>query len=865
LWPRFRYYALVAFLIICLLGGGASRPEVLSLLYLRPLGILILAALLLSPGPWEFRRYRALFILLGLFAATMAVQLIPLPPGLWLALPGHGQFAEAADAAGFAQPWRPISLSPDMTLNSILALLPCLVVLVGFAGIENDRRRDLLLILVGFVCVDAGWGILQFVGGPESATYLYRITNNDTPVGLFSNRNHHAVLMALGFPLLALWASKSTHNIQRDRVRFWVAVAIGLSLMPMILATGSRAGLILGALSLAISFWLARPSFAFAPGRWRPAAIVAGLLLPVAIVGATIFAHRAVSLDRLQGMGALGEEQRVAALPVLMTMLKTFGPQGIGYGAFDPAFRVYEPDSALQPFYLNHAHDDLIELVLTGGWVALLVLGLFLFWYGRRVLGALRGGRGAWRAKGHARLGAVMVALIFGASLVDYPLRTPLFAAIFTIACAWLAGDAGLGQGPDAAAKPPAGEGSGRRRRLVARAAIVVPLIVGLGWVAMGVTASAALGGLQPSLTMGWWPFDAGANAAAAAAVLEEQHGRSGASLAEPLAWASLRREPVNTGAVRSLALAAALRGDEARAVRLMAYSELLSRRDLPTELWFIESRVQANDIRGALVHYDHALRTTPESRELLFPILIQAADSPGVLVPLAQVVARRPSWWRDFVTRFVSEGRSPAALEAIVEAVRLDPEDVIEHGLQVTAIGRLIELGGYAQAARIYERTRRSRTAGLVHNGDFEAENAYAPIDWALTDTVDLAGIVQAGSAGGNGHILLLVAQNGASGVVARQLVMLRPGRYRFSAIAGDVAATGTDQPEISLSCAGTNEPIFRLRAAASPPAGRNLSQDFAVGNSACPAQWLTIGREGTSEQQGPNPWIDRVAIMPL
>ena len=866
-WPRFRYFSLLAFLAVCLLGGGAARADVLSLLYLRPAAILCLAGLLLSPGAWEFRRYRVLFILLGLLAATMVVQLIPLPPDLWLSLPGHAQFAEAAAAGGFDQPWRPISLAPDLTLNSLLALLPCLVILVGFAGIQEDQRRSLLLVLIAFVCLDAVWSIFQAAGGPDSATYLYRITNNDSPVGFFSNRNHHALLMALGFPMLALWASKPTHDSQRYRVRLMVALAIGLFLIPMILVTGSRAGLVLGAISLGISFLLAPNPIAHIPDRWRPIARIAGILVPIILVGITIFANRALSLDRLTGVGGAAQEQRVAALPALMEMLRTLGPQGVGYGAFDPAFRIYEPDRALQAFYFNHAHNDLIELVLTGGWVALLVLVLFLFWFGRRAFLSLRGGRKALRTMGHARLGAIMVALVLGASLTDYPLRTPVVAVVFTIACAWLALDPRAAEKDGAVAEPaPGGAAVGRRPRWAARIAIALPLVIALGWIAMGVTASATIGRLRPSLTLGWWPFDSGVNAAAASGVIQDREaGAAERATAETQAKASLRREPVNTDATRTLALLAAMGGDQARAQRLMVYSEYLSRRDLTTELWFIENRVQANDIRGALVHYDRALRTGPQSGTLLFPVLIQASDNRDILVPLTEVIARRPPWWRDFVTRLIAEGRSPAAIETIVTAARLNSSDVIEHGLQIGTIGRLIELGSFDRALRLYDRSGPERSGALVHNGDFERENRLPPIDWTLADSGNLAGILQTDPSGRGGRTLLLVAQNGTSGEVARQLVMLRPGHYRLSASAGDVSEASDSQPQIILTCAGAGAPVFQLRLPPSPSGGRNVSSDFTVGNTGCPAQWLTVNANSPSDVESTNPWIDRVAITKL
>ena len=46
---------------------------------------------------------------------------LPLPPGLWLALPGRNELAGAATATGQPQPWRPLSLSPGASEPSRMA------------------------------------------------------------------------------------------------------------------------------------------------------------------------------------------------------------------------------------------------------------------------------------------------------------------------------------------------------------------------------------------------------------------------------------------------------------------------------------------------------------------------------------------------------------------------------------------------------------------------------------------------------------------------------------------------------------------------------------------------------------------------
>ena len=858
-WEKIRFFVLLVFLLLCLLGGGASRGDVLSLLYLRPAAVLCLLVLLLSPGEWEFRRFRILFLLLGLFAATMAIQLIPLPPGLWASLPGFSRYTEAAAAAGLAEAWHPISLAPDLTLNSLLALLPCLVVLVGFAGIREDQRRTLLPVLVGFVAANALLSVAQFAGGPDSPAYLYDITNSEAPVGFFSNRNHNAALLAMALPMLAVWIATPTPSRQYQRARTWVALAFGLFLLALILATGSRAGMVAGAFGLLAAFWLA-PSFTAGWDRhWRIAFRVATIVIPILLVALTIYADRATSIFRMTDTDQFSGELRIEALPVLTDMLRTFSPQGIGYGAFDPVFRGFEPDSLLSLQYFNHAHNDLIELALTGGVTALLVLLLFVIWWGLRMFRTVSGDRRRTSDR-LTRLGGLIILILLGASLVDYPLRTPLLAVIFTMACCWLTAPrvaAAVSDRPEEESPRVRGPGI-RRAGMVARIVIGVAAAGALGWLAIGVTAAAIHGRARPN-QVAWWPLDANAHANRAARVLESGARIPPAALAAATAdaRAALQREPVNAVAARTLGLLAARQGNEAQANRLMRYSEMLSRRDLWTQLWMIESNVQRNDIGEALRHYDRALRTSDSAKELLFPILIDAAASPAVTPQLGRLLAARPAWWQAFVTRLVTEGRSAMAIESIAVATRLDPAIADERSLLAAAVNRLTQLGDYQRALDLYRRAGGTGNA-LVRNGDFEAENRFAPLDWVLGDANGAGGMMQPGLPGGRG-LLMVVEAGSPGGTVARQLLVLPAGAYRFSALAGRVS--GEDRPRITLSCVRTNAVLFDLRLPAGASAGQAVGQDFTVGG-ACPAQWLIIAAPLPTGDDGP--WIDRISVVP-
>lgn len=438
---RIAFVILVAFLIVCAVGGGASRADVMSLLYLRPIAILCLVALLLVPGEWRLRRFRAPLIMLGALALVIAVQLVPVPSALWLSLPGRERFAEAAAAAGMAQPWRPISLTPDETWNSLLALLPALVVLIGMARLDDQRRRNLLPWIIGLVGLSALLALVQLAMGRGSVAYLYRVTHDAAAVGLFANRNHQAALLAMAFPMLRLWTLLPSPSPHLKFVRDCAAAAFALFLVPLLLVTGSRAGLALGVVGIVLTLVLLRGKGELRlPARWKrwdKAIKLLPWLTLLAVAAAALLLGRAEAVQRLFALTSV-EEQRFSYTPLTLRIAWDFFPFGSGFGSFDPVFRIYEPADQLRPNYFNRAHNDLIELGLTGGLWALLVLAAFLLWAARLGLAACRPLPTRSEPLLFARAGGIMILIPLLASLVDYPLRTPLMSALFALACCWL-------------------------------------------------------------------------------------------------------------------------------------------------------------------------------------------------------------------------------------------------------------------------------------------------------------------------------------------------------------------------------------------------------------------------------------------
>lgn len=421
------------FLLACLLGGGSNRTDAYSLLYLRPVTIICLVAMLMVPTRWDFRPVRAPLLLLGALAALTLIQLVPLPPSVWLQLPARAHFAGAAIGLDGHQPWRPISLTPDLTLNSFLALFVPLAVLVGFAGIRSDQRALFIQLAICAAVASAVLGVAQFASGGLN---LYARNSGDVPSGLFSNRNHQAAFLDCGLILIATWVRLPAHGL-RPAFRLGIGGSAALLLLVVVIATGSRSGTLLALLACAYAaVTLAVGPARSATKRWRrllPQVTIVAVVLGLA--GIMMFAGRAVSFDRFTGFDP-DAEQRIRALPTLFTMWRDFMPVGSGFGSFDPAFRMFEPDAMLHPAYFNHAHNDWLELGLSGGLPALVLLATFVVWAILRLVESFRA-----EPTGSAlcaRAGGLILLILGAASITDYPIRTPLLSAFLALGCALL-------------------------------------------------------------------------------------------------------------------------------------------------------------------------------------------------------------------------------------------------------------------------------------------------------------------------------------------------------------------------------------------------------------------------------------------
>ncbi|ALH82297.1 O-antigen ligase family protein [Sphingopyxis macrogoltabida] len=448
----------IFFLVFVFILGGASRSDVASLPVLRA-GCLLFAfwtALELQPEDW--RRIRMPLLLLVALTIWMAVQLIPLPPELWHSLRGRDTIVTIDRLLDQSDVWRPISLTPSQTANSLLAMSVPISALLVIAATDRDDYAELLLAFVAIACLSVVLGIVQIFSGSSSVAYLYRITSADAMVGLFANRNHHAVFIACCVPIVATLIRDEMMRKRRRGLHQNGLLIVGFVLVAMTALIGSRAGLGAGILAFMVSYivvlsaWRLRPDHA---GRSQVArrperrflTYVPPVLMAILLGLALWLSSRTTGFSRLVD-GDIASDLRVTAWPTVEAMIAKYWVFGSGFGSFPDVYEMFEPDKLLQPSYFNHAHNDWAEVVMTGGVPFALILLGAIIWIGRSV--AATGTRNLIKGyRGDVRLCALMVILFLAiASIFDYPLRVPsiqVMAVFFVVllCCPKKAGIAG--------------------------------------------------------------------------------------------------------------------------------------------------------------------------------------------------------------------------------------------------------------------------------------------------------------------------------------------------------------------------------------------------------------------------------------
>lgn len=425
-------FVAVAYLTACIVLGGASAAGVIANGVLQALAVVIILGLLWSGRAKIPPVGRPLVWIVALLTGFSVLSLIPLPMTVWEALAPRAEIATELRLLGISDAWLPLSLSPSATLASLLWLLPPVAVALLAMQVPTDQRGLLAGTVTVLAMLSILLGVFQLMGGETSPYRFYEITNRGSPVGFFANINHQATLLLAALPCSAFVASKLATSSDRSK-RTGGLIVMGSSVIFFaagIAVAGSMAGYGLFIPAAFASFLIYRRATAKQLGLGWQIGLALMLLLFVAGTLAGPFSQQSLS----NKFDDTPTSRRVIALTTSQAIGDSF-PAGTGLGTFANVYRRYQDPQQASREYVNHAHNDYLEVALELGAVGILLVLIFLFWFMRRsfaiwrtdVPGALLG-----------RAGSVIIGIVLLHSLVDYPLRTSAIAAVFAAACAFM-------------------------------------------------------------------------------------------------------------------------------------------------------------------------------------------------------------------------------------------------------------------------------------------------------------------------------------------------------------------------------------------------------------------------------------------
>lgn len=412
--------------------GGISVPSLTTLTVLTAIGLVVFGlstARIVDANITGHAIWGLVIIVFGI--GLLFVQLIPLPSQIWREFNGREFVTESFGVTGIPLGWLPLSLDAQSTREDLIFVAPALALFFAALTIKTNQRIYLILTLLGVVLVSIILGMAQKYQGPTSSLYIYDFGSNGSATGFFANRNFFGALLYSVIPFVVALALNSTRTGKTHKIVGPVFAFIFIAIIIVGLgATGSRMGIILAFVSILLSVPLIWTNHGQSIGS-------RGLIIMMFVAIFLIAQFGLVAILRLASTDSVSE-YRTTIYAVSLSTLRSVFPVGAGFGSFMPLYAMHETPSVVTTAYVNHAHNDWLELVLEGGLPMAILLVAYLAWFASATYNIWVGGRDISEDL-LLKATSISIALLLCHSFFDYPLRTPALMGFFALLNGFLA------------------------------------------------------------------------------------------------------------------------------------------------------------------------------------------------------------------------------------------------------------------------------------------------------------------------------------------------------------------------------------------------------------------------------------------
>jgi len=355
-------------------------------------------------------------------------------------------------------------------------------------------------------------------------------------------------------------------------------------------------------------------------------------------------------------------------------------------------------------------------------------------------------------------------------------------------------------------------------------------------------------------------PYDGRLSAAHAGALVTPKASPRNLTEAKSLSRDALYRDPTAVIAAVTLGLSTAVEGNEAHARRLLAYAQMLSRRNDQTQLWSIEDAVAHGNVATAMRWYDATLRTKPRMSDMLYPVLTQAARAPSIRAALVHTLAAKPLWADSYITYAAGQKDDLQSTAMLFLALRARGVAVPEPA-RATVVNALLDAGLTSEAWSYYATLRPGADRSRARDPRFTALiETPSMFDWTPVNDGSIATSIQRTRDGGSFEFS---APASIGGAVLQQVQTLPPGTYHLAGHSSGIEQETRTLPYWTLTCRGERQELGRVSMPNSTEANGAFSGSFTVPNG-CPVQVLTLFVQPSDAISGISGQIDRVKLAP-
>ena len=270
-------------------------------------------------------------------------------------------------------------------------------------------------------------------------------------------------------------------------------------------------------------------------------------------------------------------------------------------------------------------------------------------------------------------------------------------------------------------------------------------------------------------------------------------------------ARASLVRHPLNATLLSFYGLRAASIRQSGLANAVMASADTVSRRDAFSQLWMIEQKSGANDVKGAVSHYNALLSVHPAMHATFLPVLVSAVAYPEVRAAIRPFLSPETRWSAPFLD-LASQRAEVDQYQDLVEPIasRLRGDGYAVSNARI--IHRMLQSGLAEDAWKLF-----SLVAPNVDVGAFRAfapsganlDPKWLPLSWALGQSEDISASVD-----GGGTIDVTVAPTARGLIASRDVAVIPSSTYMLGHRSIYEPGSPLASLRWSVSCVAQNGP---------------------------------------------------------